>query len=107
MLCIKSFHTHRLGEPISAEQGVTQGRKSSTNLFSFAISCIPKAMFINTDLLFQNNHVLQLASIISNSYNDLAIAFKQLIELSESKYMVVNIEKTFYIHASKNPIPTP
>ena len=69
--------THRLGEPISAEHGVTQGRKSSTNLFSFAISCIPKAM------LSQDNHVLQLAddaSIISNSYNDLAIAFKQLIE---------------------------
>ena len=105
----RNYNAHRLGEPISAEHGVTQGRKSSTTLFSFAISCIPKAIFINTDLLSQNNHVLQLAddaSIISNSCNDLAVAFKQLIEVSESKYMMINVEKTFYIHASKNPIHT-
>ena len=86
--------THRLGEPISTGHGVTQGRYSSTNLFSFALSCIPKAIFINTEIQSQNNHVLQLAddaSIISNSYNDLAIAFKQLIEVSESKYTVTKL----------------
>ena len=70
----------RTGEPIPSKHGVTQGRRSSTNLFSFAITNIPKAVELNESFL-NGNHVLQLAndaSIIADSHNNLSVAFNQL-----------------------------
>ena len=96
---VPKFSTHKLGEPISAKHGVIQGRKSSTILFS-SLHHVYQQLYLSMQLADD-------ASIISNSYNDLAIAFKQLIEVSESKGMVINVEKIFYIHASKNPTQTP
>ena len=54
--------------------------------------------------------VLQLAdnvSIITRSYEELSIAFIQLIEQSEKKYMVTNLDKTFYLNLSKDPFRQP
>ena len=99
----------RTGKPILAKHGVTQGRKSSTSLFSFAIRDIPKAVSVN-DSYLQGNNVLQLAddaSITTNSYHYLGIAFTQLINKSKEKFMITNLMKTFFLHLSKEPLLQP
>ena len=43
---VPKITTQRTGQPILAKHGVTQSRKSSTSLFSFAICDIPKAVAV-------------------------------------------------------------
>ena len=47
---IPKVSKQRTGEPIRARHGVTQGQKTAANLFSFAISDIPKAIQLNDSL---------------------------------------------------------
>ena len=106
---VPKITTQRTGQPILAKHGVTQGRKSSTSLFSFAICDIPKAVAVR-DSCLDGNNVLQLAddaSIITNSFKDLSVAFQQIIQASCEKFMVTNIEKTFYLNLSKHSIRLP
>ena len=94
------------GEPILAKHGVTQGRKSSTSLFSFTMRNIPKSVSLPPSFL-QGNHVFQLAddsSIATNTITELNTGFGQLIDGSELKFMVTNVAKTFYLHLHDNPI---
>ena len=94
------------GEPILARHGVTQGRKSSTSLFSFTMRNIPKAIHLK-DSFLQGNHVFQLAddsSIATHLFEELQIGFGQLIDASDVKFMVTNTDKTFYLHLSDDPI---
>ena len=106
---VPKITTQRTGHPILAKHGVTQGRKSSTNLFSFAICDMPKVVAVSGSFLCGNN-VLQLAddaSLITNSFKDLSVAFKQIIQTSCETFMVTNIEKTFYLLLSKKPVRLP
>ena len=94
------------GEPILARHGVTQGRKSSTSLFSFTMRNIPQSIHLK-DSFLQGNHVFQLAddsSIATNLFDELQIGFGQLIDASDVKFMVTNTDKTFYLHLSDDPI---
>ena len=47
------------------------------------------------------------ASIITISFKDLSVAFKQIIQASCEKFIVTNIEKKFYLNLSKHPIRFP
>ena len=99
----------RTAEPISAKHGVTQGRKSSTSLFSFAIRDIPKSVKLPASFL-RGFHVFQLAddaSIVTTSFDDLRTAFGQIIDESDKKRMITNLEKTFYLNLSTEPITEP
>ena len=91
------------GDAILSKHGVTQGRNSSANLFSFSISEVPSAIYINDKI---KDNVLQLAddaSIATTSHVNLSIAFNQLIEMSKNKYMITNIDKTKFVNLSKTP----
>ena len=97
------------GEPILSKHGVTQGRKSSTSLFSFAVRNIPKSVSLPETFL-KGNNVFQLAddsSIVTKSHVDLTIAFDQLVDASELKYMTTNLDKTFYLQLCDNPTRQP
>ena len=77
----------KTGEPILAKHGVTQGRNSSTSLFSFAIRGIAKAVNL-PDSFLRGYHVFQLANddfIVTTSFEDLSNAFEQLIDASDLK----------------------
>ena len=59
------------GDAILSKHGVTQGRNSSANLFSFSISEVPSAIYINDKI---KDNVLQLAddaSIATTSHVNL------------------------------------
>ena len=107
---VKTFYVPKTsetttGQPILAQHGVTQGRKSSTSLFSFTMRNIPKSVHL-PDSFLEGNHVYQLAddsSIATNSFTDMKTGFGQLIDGSDEKFMKTNIDKTFYLHLFDNP----
>ena len=85
------------GEPILARHGVTQGRKSSTSLFSFVMRNMPRSIKLK-DSFLQGNHVFQLAddsSIATNLFSELQTGFGQAIDASDEKFMVTNTGMTF------------
>ena len=97
------------GKPILTKHGVTQGRRSSTNLYSLAVCDTPKSIVLRDSFLHGNN-ILQLAddsSILTSTLNDLAIAFNQFTKSSNENYMVTNYDKTFYLHLANNPTKDP
>ena len=57
-LCKATYHpkvnSQRLGEGITSNYGVTQGRKSSANLFSFYLSDMSTAFDCDTNTDFMN-----------------------------------------------------
>ena len=94
------------GEPILARHGVTQGRKSSTTIFTFVMRNIPQAIKLK-DSFLQGNHVFQLAddsSIATNLFDELKTGFGQVIDASDKKFMVTNTDKTYYLHLSDDPV---
>ena len=94
------------GEPILARHGVTQGRKSSTSIFTFVMRNIPRSVKLK-DSFLQGNHVFQLAddsSIATNLFDELQTGFGQVIDASDEKFMVTNTLKTFYLHLCDDPV---
>ena len=86
--------------------GVTQGRKSSTSLFSFTMRNIPKSVSLPQSFLAAH-HIFQLAddsSLVVNSIESLCDGFGQLIDASDTKFMVTNTDKTFYLHLCDEPV---
>ena len=101
----------QLGKSISTHHGVTQGRKSSSNLFSFFVSDMPESLnnLQTTDFLDPYN-LLQLAddtSLLAEFFEAMQKKFRALFLYSGTKYQVANIKKTFYCHFSNNPITEP
>ena len=96
-----------LGEGITTEFGVTQGRCSSGNLFSFYVSDMHSA-FINTvtnDFMDPYN-LAQLAddtAFFAENINTLRMKFETILSFSNIKYQIPNIKKTQYSHFSKTP----
>ena len=67
------------GEAILSKHGVTQGRKTSTSLFPFAVRNILNAIKLLQSVL-GNNHAFQLAddsSIVTKPFEDLLTGFNQ------------------------------
>ena len=103
---VPKINANRTGEPIESVHGVTQGRKSSTSLFSFTMRNIPKAVKLPPSIL-SGHHVFQLAddsSLVVTSSLDLVEGFGQLIDASDKKFMVTNTTKTYYLHLCDEPM---
>ena len=99
----------KFGKSIISKHGVTQGRKTSANLFSFTMSELHKSISITTTYL-KDIILLQLAddtAILAESVESLCKLFKQVLQHSTKKYMIANITKTFYMDMSCNPSTTP
>ena len=96
---------NRSGEPIESVHGVTQGRKSSTSLFSYTMRNIPKSIKLPSSILC-GKHIFQLAddaSLVVTECRNLIDGFAQLIDASKDKYMVTNTTKTYYLHLCDEP----
>ena len=96
-----------LGDEITTDFGVTQGKSSSANIFSFYISDMPKSMNqnISNDYMDPFN-LLQLAddsTILADNFRSLGEKTKKVLDYLDRKYLHVNINKTKYIEFSKNP----
>ena len=100
-----------IGDPITTDFGVTQGRKSSGNLYAFAISDMPKSVRDNTPKDFMDPFCMaQLAddtSISAETLRSMTSKFQKVIGYSDVKHQHVNTTKTKYMHMSSNPIQTP
>ena len=88
----------RIGEEIISNYGVTQGRKSSANLFSYYISdmaeCLkrlPQSDFMDPFCLLQ---LADDTNLLAESLQSLSGKFSALYEYSNQKYQYVNTKKT-------------
>ena len=101
----------QLGKNITTNHGVTQGRKSSGNLFTYYISDMPEAInSIPTMDFLDPYNLLQLAddtSILAEHFLSLQQKFIKLIKYSHTQYQVANVKKTVYCHFAKDPVTVP
>ena len=90
---------------------MTQGRKSSGNLYAFSISDIPKSVHNNNPSDFMDPYCMaQLAddtSVTSESHTSKRNKFQKIISSSDKKHQHVNTDKTKYMHMSHDPTTTP
>ena len=101
---------NRLGDGISTSFGVTQGRKSSTNLYSFHVSDMPDVLSDQHQDFMDPFNIGQLAddtAVYAASLISLESKLKKVMKYSKRKGQVANMKKTRYIHFSDNPSTTP
>ena len=100
-----------IGDPIVTSYGVTQGRKSSSNLFAFAISEMPESVrnIIPKDFMdpFCMAQLADDTSISAESLVSMTNKFHHVIKYSDIKHQHINTSKTKYMHMSTNPIQLP
>ena len=100
----------RLGEKITTEHGVTQGKESSANLYSFYVSDMPDCLeHFTTDYMDPLN-LVQLAddtATLASMIETLVQKIKALFQYSDDNDQVANIGKTKYLHLSKTPYTEP
>ena len=97
---------NHLGDALLSEYGVTQGRRSSANLYSFYISDINTAFPNTYDDFMYPCIVAQLAddtTLFAENTNGLTEKVLSLLEYSKQKYQIPNIKKTYYAEMSENP----
>ena len=96
-----------LGEMINTYHGVTQGRRSSTNFFSFLIHDLPATVHTTRyDDFMEPHNIAQMAddTILASQFRDsLKSKFKSVYNFSIEKKQSINIDKTLFIHMSKSP----
>lgn len=87
-----------VGNPITTEFGVTQGRKSSGNMYAFAISDMPKSVHDNNSKDFMDPYcVAQLAddtSLTSESIESKKNKFQKIINCSDVKMLIAEFIAT-------------
>ena len=99
-----------MGDEISTKFGVTQGKNSSCDIFSFYTSdmpgCFSQQNLVSGDaLLIQLVRLLQLADDTVTgalSLPSLSENFSSIFRYSEDKYSKVNYDKTQYMHLSSS-----
>ena len=98
---------NRISEGIDTDYGVTQGRCSSGNIFSYYVSDMPKAIDPTmTDDFMDPYNIAQLADdtvTFAEARDNLRYKFASLLSYSGSKCQVPNIPKTKYCHFSDRP----
>ena len=100
-----------LDKEITTNYGVTQGKKSSANFYSFYVSdmestCTNKS---SQDFMYPT-WLAQLAddtAIWSESFTSLETKLRYIYEYSENNYQHINSDKTKYLHLSPKPNSTP
>ena len=97
---------NRLGTGIDSKIGMTQGRKTSANLFSFYLSDMSKA-FENSQYsdFMQPVDFGQLAddTMIYADRDSLLSKCPEIISYSDGKYQVINMKKTKYCEFIEDP----
>ena len=100
-----------LGEGITTDYGVTQGRRSSGNLFSFYMSDMSSAFHnIDTNDFMDPYNLAQLAddtAFYAEHLENLRLKFQSILSFSAKKYQIPNISKTKYLHFSDNATKEP
>ena len=101
----------KLGERIRSVDDVAQGRRSSTNYFSFFVSDMPICLkYLNTNDFLDPYNLIQLADdtlTLAEYYETLRQKFIAMFLYSKRKYQVPNVKKTYFAHFSEKPIVTP
>ena len=96
-----------LSEGIESEFGVTQGRRSSGDIFTFYVSGMSSAFdTMNNDDFMDPYNLAQLAddtAIYAENIPNLRTKFELLLQYSARRYQIPNIMKTQYCHFSKHP----
>ena len=96
-------------EGISTQHGVTQGRKTLANFFSFNMSDMSSTISVKSTFL-KNINLLQLAddtAMLAESFETLRDIFTQVLSYSRKKFMVANLRKTCYLEMCKHPVNIP
>ena len=92
-----------LGEEIKTLYGVTQGKTSSCDIFSFYTSDMPQC-FENHEQNDINVKLLQLADdTVTPAFttNCLADNFQRIFQYSDENFSKINYDKTQYMHMNK------
>ncbi len=103
------INNKKFGKSITSKHGVTQGRKTSSNFFSFTMSEMHKAISTSNSYL-KDIFLLQLAddaALLAENIDSLSKLFKQVLRHSSKKYMIANITKTFYMDMKCDPCTSP
>ena len=97
----------RLGDPIDTYYGVTQGRRSSTNFFTFLIRDMPLAVSSEEFDDFMDPHnCAQMADdtiIAAETRISQRNKFDRIYDFSCDKGQTINVGKTLFINMSKTP----
>ena len=100
-----------MGKSISSKHGVTQGRKSSTNLFSFYVADMGNAVnTTNTTDFYDPYNLAQLAddtALIAEHFQSLSMKMNATFAYSNRKYQIPNVKKTVYANFTENPETKP
>ena len=107
---VPKFSETQLGERIRSVHGDAQGRRSSTNYFSFFVSDMPIFLkYLNTNDFLDPYNLIQLADdtwTLAEYYETLRRQ-KFIAIFLYSKYQVPNVKKMYFAHFSEKPIVTP
>ena len=107
---IPKLSSSRLGEKITTEHGVTQGKESSANLYSFYVSDMSSCLEQFTTDYMDPLNLVQLAddtATLASSIMSLIEKIRALFGYSNDNDQVANIGKTKYLHLSKKPHTEP
>ena len=86
---------NRLGDGINTAFGVTQGRKSSTNLYSFYVSDMPDVLYDQHDDFMDPFNISQLADdtvVYAEHISSLEDKFRKVLRYSKEKGQVAHIK---------------
>ena len=94
----------KTGAEIKTDYGVTQGKTSSSSLFSFYVSDMEKSTTT------KKSYIVQLAddtAILATSLDSLLARLCKTFEYSNEKHLIINMNKTKYLDMSTNPSSDP
>ena len=103
---IPKLSNTRLGERISTQHGVTQGKESSANLYSFYVSDMSSYLEKFTSDYMDPFNLVQLAddtATLASLITSLCEKVKALFSYSNDNDQIANVGKTKYMHLSKTP----
>ena len=99
-----------LGDSIVTNHGVTQGKKSSANLYSFFVSDMGECLGEYDDDFMDPANLCQLAddtAAFAATLETIASKLTALFVYSKENHQSANIGKTKYLHLSKTPLTDP
>ena len=99
-----------LGESIATKHGVTQGKKSSANLYSFFVSDMGTCLKEYEEDFMDPVNLCQLAddtATAAASSRTMGMKLGSLFLYSEENDQHANLGKTLYVHLSKQPFTEP
>ena len=106
---IPKLSCNELGNKIHTDHGVTRGRNSSCNLFSYYISDMPRCLeIIDTHDFMDPLNLLQLAddsATLASSLQSLFVKIYSIIMYSNRKCLQINYDQNKYFALFRYPYP--